>query len=152
MKNIPIPDKPLKTDAAIRTYHEELIFNALAWLKIDGYIFYVLLPGDHGFIERENAGACISVEYPYKKFKVSIQKDSLDKCKSAKLSETGYWHNVEMSIFHECVHIILWKLGELARRRFTTPDDMTDADEEATDHITHIVCEQVREARKRKKK
>lgn len=147
-KQYPIPFKKLKTKEDVKTYIEDLVWNAMTWLKIDGYVFSVLFEGDELFHEDIGYGVSISVQYPYKKFYVSVQKDSLDKCLTQPLSNDGYWNNVEQSIFHECIHILLWRLGEVARRRFTTPEDLTDADEEAVDHLTHIIVDLIRDKRK----
>lgn len=150
MKNKPIPDKPLKTKDDLRAYYEELIFNALNWLRIDGYVFYVVFKGDDDWVDSAGAGASINVEFPYKKFKVSIQEDSVEKNLSQPLKNKGYWENVESGIFHECIHILVWRLAELAARRYTTPTDVTDAEEELTDHITHMFYPYVRDSRKKK--
>lgn len=152
MKRIPYPDKPLKTDEEIRQYFTDLVFNAMAWLKIDGYAFYVVLPGQSTFTEHEEAGACIKVEFPYKKFVISIQKDSVDKCRTEPLSNLDYWDNAETSIFHECIHILVWRLAEIAGRRFTTQTEIRDAEEELVDHFAHLVHKFVSDQRPKLKK
>lgn len=148
MKHFPIPDSPLKTDEEIKDHFTDLVFNVMSWLKVDGYAFYVVLPGQDGFVERKDAGACIVVEFPYKKFHVSIQQDSLNKCRNEPLSNTGYWDNIETSMFHEVIHILVWRLAEIAGRRFTTPTDIEDAEEELTDHFAHLIHALVRDGRR----
>ena len=150
MKKIPIPDKPLKNEKDIYPYIEALVFNCMHWLKIDGYIFFVYLPKDKEHIVHENASVNIIVDYPYKKFWLSIQQDSVDKMLAQPLSNTGYWRNVQTSIFHEIVHILLWKTEVLAKRRYTTPTEMEDENEALTDHLTHIVYGMLEDIRNKK--
>lgn len=152
MKRLPIPDKPLKTDAEIKQHFTDLVFNAMSWLKIDGYAFFVALPGQDSFKEHKEYGASISVEFPYKKFTISIQQDSVDKARNQSLSNTGYWENVETSIFHEVIHILVWRLSEIAGRRYTTPTDVNDAEEELTDHLAHLIHDIVLQSRKNKRR
>jgi hypothetical protein len=151
MKNYPYPDKPLKTDKEIKDHYETLIFNCLNWLKLDGYRFYVLLPGDDNFTRHDNAGASICVEYPYKKFSVSIQQDSVDKAKKEKPT-APFWENIESSMFHEIMHIITWRGVELAKKRYVTPVDIDENDEFTVDHLTNTFYSVIRETRELRSK
>lgn len=151
MKKYPIPDKALKSEADMRKYIEELVFNAMGWLKIDGYAFTVHFPHTEDFREVKGSGMCICVEYPYKKFKLSVQQDSMEKMKKEPLSNRGFWENLESSIFHECIHILTARFYEMAERRYTSPDDVKDADEELVDAFTHIIYPIVRDARIKQK-
>jgi hypothetical protein len=151
MKNFPYPDKALKTNDQLRGYFEEVIFNTLSWLKLDGYNFYILFPEDDEFFQTDtDAGAAIRLEYPYKKFKVSIQQDTVDKCKSEKL-DAPFWLNCEASIFHEIIHIITWRGTELAKQRYVTPTDIDNQDEYTVDHLANVIYPLVKENRKLKK-
>lgn len=137
MKNYPYPDKPLKTDKEIKDYYETLIFNCLNWLKLDGYLFYIKLPGDDKFVDHPDAGASICLEYPYKKFSISIQQGTFDKTKKEKI-RSPFWENVESSMFHEIIHIITWRGVELAKKHYVTPTDIDDNDEFTVDHLTKV--------------
>lgn len=136
---IPYPDRAILDKQDMNEYITKLVFNAMAWLKVDGYVFYVLFPGDPGFRENQDAGASITVEFPYKKFRISIQQDSMEKMRTEPLSNKAFWRNIESSIFHEVIHILVWRISELAARRFTTQEDIREADEELTDHFTHLI-------------
>lgn len=151
MKKWPYPDKDIKTKDQVRRHFEELIFNALSWLKIDGYTYVTLVPGDADFRERDGAGVCIVVAYPYKKFAVSIQQDSLDKAfKEKRISH--FWENVEDGVFHECFHILVWELAEIARMRYATFPQIENSEEALVDHLTHILMPLVKDSRRAKNK
>ncbi len=147
MKKFPVPNKKLVTDEDVADHITELIFNSLNWLSLDGYAFYVVTPGQPSHSEYKEAGMSIDVEFPYKKFKVSIQEDTVKKCKTEPLSNRGFWENIENGALHECLHVLVWRLAELANRRFTTQQDIRDADEELTDHLTHVIHKLMRDAR-----
>jgi len=150
MKKIPIPDKQLRNDKDIVQHIESLIFNCMEWLQISGYVFYVFLPKNKDHLKSEDAGLSIVVEYPYKKFNVSVQQDSIDKMLTQPISNVEFWEDIESSVFHECAHILLWKTEELAKRRYTTPTEISDENETVTDHLTHIITSMLQEIRKKR--
>lgn len=136
MKNYPYPDKKLESKEQVEVYYSDLVFNALEHLRIDGYAWYIALPGQEGFTECKEAGASICVEYPYKKFCISLQQDSIDKALVQDLS-SPFWKNTERGIFHECIHILVWRLSSLAQKRYVTPTDIEDEEEALTDHLAN---------------
>lgn len=148
MKKFPFPDKVLKTNDQIQAHFSELAFNAMLYLKLDGYNFWIMLPGNENFVEHKDSGASITLEYPYKKFSISIQQDTIKKCLTEKIN-SPFWRHVEESIFHELIHIILWNYVVLARKRFTDPDAIDDFDEFTTDHLTHCIYPLVEQLRKK---
>lgn len=150
MKRFPIPDRPIKTKKEGRLYVEELVFNSMQWLNIFGYVFTVHFPGDDDFREASGSGACIVVEYPYKEFKISIQEHSWKLFQSESPKNTGFWNNVESSILHECVHILVWPLAEMANRRYTTQEDIRDCEERLTSHLENLIHPFMRSSRKKK--
>lgn len=151
MKKYPIPDKQITKRDELREHIEELFFNAMAYLKIDSYSFTVVFEGEENFVEHKNAGFSITVDFPYRKFHVSVQKDTVDKAFSKTLSTPGFWQNIEHGVFHECFHILGWRLSELARRRYTTPTDIEDADEELADHLANVFVHRIRQIRNHEK-
>lgn len=146
MKKYPYPDKKIGTKEDVDGYLAELFHNALHRLNIEGYIYYFLYPGDLDYYASPSAGLTILVKYPYKKFYVSIQQNSLDKMYAAKSGEP-VWKSIERSVFHECLHIILWQLEEVARKRWTTPDELNEANEAATDHLANVIYPLIEELR-----
>lgn len=151
MKKLPYPDKVLKTDEDIREYCEELVFNTMQWLRLAGYLFFIVLPGEDNHKADDLYGMSISVEYPYKKFFISVQKNSIDKMRNAPV-KSPVFVNTERSIFHEMFHVLTWQVTELARRRYTTPTAIEDADEYLVDHLANLVHDLVEQIRKSKNK
>jgi len=149
MKKLPIPDKQPKNNNDIEKHIDELVFNCLHWLMIEGYTFTIYLPKDKDFFVDEGASASIRVDYPYKKFAISIQQDTIDKMLSQPKSNVCFWKNLETAILHECIHILLWKTEELAKRRYTTPTEIQDENEATTDHLTHIIDYMIDKIRKK---
>lgn len=119
------------------------------WLKIDGYIWYLLIPGDKGFRESSDAGACIVTEFPYRKFFISIQQDSIDKVLNEKTTALIF-KNIERSMVHELLHVLFAPLAEIARKRFVTGSELVDAEETAVDHLSICIHEMICDVRKRK--
>ena len=151
MKKIPYPDKPILKPIDARKHIEQLVFNTMAWLKIDGYTFVVYLPNEEGHTPYPNASASINVEYPYKKFRVSLQEDSLKKMYGGKLTDP-LWENLEECIFHEILHVVMWKIVNIAQMRYTSEREITDIDEETVDQLTHIIYPLVKESREKSRK
>ena len=148
MKKIPYPDKPLKTNEDVRKHFEGLVSVAVSWLQIDGYCFTVHLPGEEAH-EKEDCAASIRVKYPYKKFELYVQQDSVTKCLRENLS-SPYWLNTEACIFHELIHVILWRGVELAHDRYTRSKEIDDENEFTTDHLTAVIYGLVKSFRKKK--
>lgn len=151
MKNYPYPNKKLKDNKDIVAHTLTLVDNALGWLNISGYTYCVLTPDmdGHNTDESGDVGANIVVEYPYKKFTISIQQIEVDKCLSQKL-DSPFWVNYESMLFHELIHIILWRGQELATKRYVTPTDIEDENEATTDHLTNVIYGLVKELRAKK--
>ena len=149
MKNFPIPDKKPKNNNDIMEHVDELVLNCLHWLMIEGYTFIIYLPNNKNHFVQPETSATITVEYPYKKFALSVQQDTIEKMLSEPISNVGFWKNLETAILHECIHILLWKTGELARRRYTTHIEIQDENEATTDHLTHIIDYMINTIRKK---
>lgn len=155
MKKWPIPDRALKNNKDIRDHITELVFNCLAWMRLDGYAFFVTLPGDDEWFEDKEsasygvpAGISVTLDFPYKKFTIAIQKDSINNLLKQPLSNSGYWNNLEGSVLHEVTHILVWRIAEIGRRRWTTPKDIEDAEEELVDHIALLMHDEMIKGRK----
>ncbi|MES2212205.1 MAG: hypothetical protein V4490_03600 [Pseudomonadota bacterium] len=151
MKKIPYPPKQLKTKQKAKEYLVELVSNAMSWLKIDGYAFSILSQSDTDFEHDADAGFCITVQFPYKKFRISVQESCLKDLCEVKPSNKQYWERIERSIFHEVIHVLVWRIAELGGRRFTTAKDIHDAEEELTDHLAIAFYALLDEHRKGKK-
>lgn len=149
MKNFPYPDKKLEDKKQIELHYAELIANALQHLNIDGYVWNILLPGDDGFIEDKDSSAVVSVQYPYKKFNITLQQTLIDSARTEAL-DSGFWHNTERSMFHECIHVVLWRFAALAEKRYVTQREISEADEEITDHFAIAFYALLRDLRKEK--
>jgi len=149
MKKYPFPNKNLKTLPEVKEHFVELVSNAMNWLMVDGYTWFVLMPDDENHHKDDTAGACIVVEYPYKKFHISIQQSEIDKCLAQK-KDSPFWKNLELMMVHEVIHIILWRLEHLAYKRHVTEQDIRDENEAVVDHLANIVHTAMMEVRKNK--
>ena len=151
MKKSPFPDKMLKTDADVEEYLADLVRNTLNWLELGEYVFSIFLPSDKEFKPlSDDFGYEIHVKSPYKKFVLYVSQHEVDLCKRKNL-RSQVFRNIERSVFHECIHILLHDIEELGRKRFTDPDHLHDANERITDHLANIIHGLVEEARKAKK-
>lgn len=150
MKKFPYPDKVLTTKEQIRTHIEDLTENAMNYLKVCGYTFHASIPGNASFQKHQDAFLSISMIYPYKKFVISVQQQCLSELIDAPL-KSAIWENTERSVFHEIIHIILWRGTELAQTRFVTPTDIENENEFTTDHLANVIHPLVEELRKAKK-
>jgi len=143
----PFPNKVLKNNSDIEEHLSWIYYNALQWLNLAGYITYFVFPGDKEHTNHEGAGLSIRVEYPYKKIKISVQQDSIDKMLATTDLKHALWGNIERSMFHEVIHIITWRLGELSRERYVTPTDIQNEDEFVVDHLTNCLYNLVKDYR-----
>lgn len=146
----PYPSKVLKTEGAVENYIGSLVSNALSWMRIDGYTFFVLMPGADQWVEDKEAGMSIKVKYPYKSFYVSVQVSTVKNILNAPRDYFGF-PNTEKLVFHEVIHILFWHLSELAQRRYVTPTDIIDAEESAVDHLSNVIIGLIRDMRKGKR-
>lgn len=146
----PSPQKKLKTVDDVSQYITDLTWNALNWLKMDGYVFFVHTPKMEGFHETKESGMNINVTWPYKKFNISIQQNSIDSCLKSNPGDP-FWDNMEDSVFHEVFHVVLWRIDAIADKRYTTPIEMSDANEYTVDHLTHCFMPLIRDLRKHEK-
>lgn len=150
MKTYPFPNKKLKTTEDVRSHFGELIANAMNWLMLDGYTWYVIMPDEQKWHEDVNAGATITVEYPYKKFQISIQRSEVEKCLAQK-KDSPFWKNLEGMMVHEVLHVVLWRLEHLAYQRHVTEQDIKDENEAVVDHLANVIHSAMQEVRKHKK-
>ncbi len=149
MKKYPFPDAKPANRKEAEEWLTTVFNNTLKFLNISGYPWFLFFPEDEGHGKSESSSLSILVKYPYKRFEVSVQQDTLEKMYKAK-EDSFFWKNLEGSIFHECIHIILWDLGEIARKRYTTPTEYADKDEFVTDHLAavfHDLADQLRTAK-----
>lgn len=149
MNKFPYPDQKPKDKKEVELHFAELVSNALEHLNIGGYTWNILLPDEDGFSEDKDAGASITVEYPYKRFAISIQQNTIDRALKAEL-DSGFWPNAERSMFHECFHILTWRISVLSEKRYVTQREINDADEELVDHLAIVFLESVKDWRKEK--
>ena len=137
MKKPPYPDNELKTVAECEKYVIDLTYNSLSWLRIDGYNWYIANPKDKDFVHMEGSGFVITTTYPYKKFHISLQQDSIDKMIGVK-KNSEIWVNIEKSILHETFHLLLSRLVAQAHKRFLSPNEVTDHEEYVIDHLVGV--------------
>ncbi len=138
------PTKLLRTPAAVEEYAGNLAHEICALLGIAGYKIYIYMPGTNEWHKADDAAMSIRVEYPYKKICISVQKDTLEKCATAKLSSGGYWDSFVHGMIHEIIHVILWDLMEVARARVITKRELDDVEEKTTDHIANVIHKMLR--------
>ncbi len=150
-QKFPFPTKKLKNNKDISEHVAGLIHNAMPWLMLDGYRLFVMTPDEKGFIESKDASMCVTIKFPYRVIIVSVQQCTVDDCLSSEPS-AHYWENLEHSAFHEAVHVILWRLVEIARRRTITEQELDDEEEFVTDHLANIIHQCVKDSRKPRKK
>ena len=148
MKKFPYPDKEIKTVKQAEEHIVELVYNAMSWLRIDGYNFYITTPKEYSFVEREGSGIVITTEYPYKKFHISLQQDSIDKMLKAK-KDAAVWINIEKSIMHEMFHLVLHRLTAMAHKRFLSPSEVEDTEEYLVDHLVSVFYPYMENSRKK---
>lgn len=150
MKNYPYPDETPKNVEEARAHIESLVRAIQYDLDIAGYNWLVLFPGEEKFYDQPGAGASISVLHPYKRFRISIQSDSLELILNTN-NDDAFWLNLEGSIIHELTHVILWDLVEVAVRRFTNSEEIKNQEESTTDHLAigfHSLIRIARDAQK----
>lgn len=143
------PKKTIKTKKQLEDYLGHLMHNAMGWLKLDGYILYINFPGDNDFTDvGKEFSFNIDQHYPYKDIYLSVQQDTIDKAFNKKLN-SPFWKNLERSIFHEATHILSREISELAERRYTTPTEISNAEEKMVDHLSNVIYEMVEQIRKK---
>ena len=49
------------------------------------------------------------------------------------------FNDIKLSAKHEAIHLLINRLERLARRRYTTPDEITDASEELTVKLEGLI-------------
>lgn len=142
----PYPRKKITDHREAEVHIRDLINNTMAWLKIDGYTFTVLFPEDEDHTAIAGAGLAVSVEHPYMKFNVSVQKVTCEQMLEHSI-KAPLWVNLERSVFHEMCHVLLWNLASLARTRYTSPREIEDAEESTTDLLANILYAMLGEIR-----
>lgn len=151
----PHPKKRIATLEQVRSHIEDLISNvADNYLDIgNGMRIYVLLPGDDAWSDasKEDAGMTVMVQYPYKRCFVSVQQTTIDKMLKHKPSE-NFWENLERSVFHELLHVVLWDVMAKASMRYISTRDLEDTEESVVDHLTACFIRLLRNYREERDK
>lgn len=139
MKKYPYPDEKLVSKEEIRTHIENIVRNCMRHLNIDGYDWHIILPQENNWYEDSSAGASVSLTYPYKKFRISIQETEVVKMREQVLT-SPFWVNLEQSMIHELMHVIIWRFSTLANKRHITSTDIADEEETLVDHLSIAFC------------
>lgn len=77
---------------------------------------------------------CISLMYPYVSNIIQYNWQMVES-----MLKDGIQEEVEYSIIHELIHIVLNPLWHVARERYTTEDAVREANEQCTDHLATII-------------
>ena len=109
----------------------DVMENWLKKLHMQGWDLFVLLPEDKGWIAPSKDGFATLVEHPYKLIKLFVSEWQLN----SKIP----LQNRDDDLLHEAMHVVLWDYTLEAENRYTTKEQLANAEERLCDHLKNVV-------------